>query len=246
MNLLIVDDEYFIVQSILRKLDFHTLGINSVWTAFSVQQAQAIFSENEVDILLTDIEMPRNTGLDLIQWAHEQGYHPTSLILTGHPLFDYAQRALKLHCFGYILKPASAEVLTEELLSAVDAVKLIRENTDIPVPESTFLVSTKELIVSNLGRADLSRSFIAKSIHMNPDYISYLFHKESGQALTTFILNERISLAKKLLGTSQITIQEITEQCGFSTTSYFHKQFKRVTGMTPQQYRTSHTSNHNS
>ena len=88
----------------------------------------------------------------------------------------------------------------------------------------------------------MNRSFIAKVIHMNPDYISYLFHKESGQALTTYILNERISLAKKLLGSSNITIQEITEQCGFSTTSYFHKQFKRVTGMTPQQYRTAHTS----
>jgi len=67
MNLLIVDDEYFIVQSILRKLDFYTLGITTVWTAFSVQQAQKVFSENEVDILLTDVEMPRNTDLDLIQ-----------------------------------------------------------------------------------------------------------------------------------------------------------------------------------
>ncbi|MBQ8093157.1 MAG: helix-turn-helix transcriptional regulator [Clostridia bacterium] len=75
---------------------------------------------------------------------------------------------------------------------------------------------------------------------MNPDYISYLFHKESGQALTTYISNARIDLAKKLLASSQITIQEISDQCGFSSTSYFHKQFKRVTGMTPQQYKAVH------
>lgn len=241
MNLLIVDDEYFIVQNILHRLDFDSLGISAVWTAFSAQQAQEVFSKKEVDILLTDIEMPRNSGFDLIQWVQEQGYHPVSLILTGHPLFDYAQRALKLHCFGYILKPASAEDLAEELLSAVEAVRLIRADADIPIPESTFLSSVKKSIAINIGEVDLNRTFIAKYIHMNPDYISYLFHKESGQALTSYILNERISLAKKLLGSSYLTIQAITEQCGFSSTSYFHKQFKRVTGMTPQQYRTSHT-----
>ena len=69
-----------------------------------------------------------------------------------------------------------------------------------------------------------------------------MFHKESGQALTTYVLSERVELAKKLLASSTITIQSVTEQCGFSSTSYFHKQFKRVTGMTPQQYRAIHTT----
>ena len=55
MNLLIVDDEYFIVQSIVSALDFDALGITSVSTAFSVKQAQAVFAEKRIDILLTDI-----------------------------------------------------------------------------------------------------------------------------------------------------------------------------------------------
>lgn len=242
MNLLIVDDEYFIVQSILRDLDFDALGITSVSTAFSVKQAQEVFAEKHIDILLTDVEMPRHSGLYLIEWANEQGYKPLSLILTGHPLFDYAQRAVKLHCFGYILKPATPDVLTEELKSAVEAVRLSQAQADIPAPESTFLTAVKNCIAANIGVAELNRAFIAEKIHMNPDYISFLFHKESGQALTTYILSERVELAKKLLASSAITIQSVTEQCGFSSTSYFHKQFKRVTGMTPQQYRAIHTT----
>lgn len=242
MNLLIVDDEYFIVQSILRDLDFEALGITSVSTAFSVKQAQEVFAEKRIDILLTDVEMPRHSGLYLIEWANEQGYKPLSLILTGHPQFDYAQRAVKLHCFGYILKPASPDILTEELKSAVEAVRLNQAQAEIPAPESTFLTAVKHCIAANIGKAELNRAFIADQIHMNPDYISFLFHKESGQALTTYILGERVELAKKLLASSAITIQSVSDQCGFSSTSYFHKQFKRVTGMTPQQYRVVHTT----
>ena len=242
MNLLIVDDEYFIVQSILRDLDFEVLGITSVSTAFSVKQAQEVFAEKRIDILLTDVEMPRHSGLYLIEWANEQGYKPLSLILTGHPQFDYAQRAVKLHCFGYILKPASPDILTEELKSAVEAVRLNQAQAEIPAPESTFLTAVKHCIAANIGEAELNRAFIADQIHMNPDYISFLFHKESGQALTTYILGERVELAKKLLASSAITIQSVSDQCGFSSTSYFHKQFKRVTGMTPQQYRVVHTT----
>lgn len=241
MNLLIVDDEYYVVQSILRDVDFDSLGIKSVLTAFSVKQAQDIFAEKRVDLLLTDIEMPRHSGLDLIEWAYEQGHRPISLILTGHPLFDYAQRALKLHCFGYILKPATPDILQEELKGAIEAAQLSRANVTIPVPEPTFLEEVKKCISLHIGEQDLNRTFIAEKVHMNPDYISYLFHKESGQTLTTYILNERIALAKKLLMSSNITIQDVTEQCGFSSTSYFHKQFKRVTGMAPQQYRTAHS-----
>ena len=70
--------------------------------------------------------------------------------------------------------------------------------------------------------------------------MSYLFHKQSGQSLTTYIMNERIELAKKLLASTAQTIQSVSDSCGFSSTSYFHKQFKRVTGMTPQQYKAIH------
>lgn len=240
MNLLIVDDEYFIVQGLLRELDFSALGITSVDTAFSVQQAQHIFARKRIDILLTDVEMPRNSGLDLIQWAHEQGHTPVSLILTGHPLFDYAQRAVKLHCFGYILKPASPDVLTEELRSAVEAVQLRQSHAEIPAPESSFLTTVKNCIAANIGEIELNRAFLADKVHMNPDYVSYLFHKQSGQSLTTYIMNERIELAKKLLSSTAQTIQSVSDSCGFSSTSYFHKQFKRVTGMTPQQYKAIH------
>ncbi len=238
MNILIVDDEYYLVQSIVKDLDWKSLNITSVFTAFSAMQAQEIFQKEKIDILLTDIEMPQMNGLDLIIWANEQNYHPVSLILTGHQRFDYARQAIKLHCFGYILKPAPTNVLEEEIRSSCEAVNLDTE--DIPDGGSDFLTTVQNLIAKNLGNPELNRAFLANEIHMNADYISYLFHKENGQSLITYISNERLALAKKLLSTTSLSIQEVSEKSGYANVSYFHKQFKKAFGITPQQHRDIH------
>lgn len=238
MNILIVDDEFFIVQGIVNDLDWDKLGIDKICTAFSMSQAKDILNSTHIDILLVDIEMPKGNGLDLIIWANENGYHPISLILTGHQILDYALKAIKIHCFGYILKPASPSVLEAEIGSAVNAALLnIKE---IEEPSSNFLISVKKCIAQNLNSTELNRTFIANKVHINPDYLSYLFHKQAGLSLTSYVLNERLGLAKKLLNTTNLSLQEISDQAGFSSSSYFHKQFKRALGITPQQYRSSH------
>lgn len=238
MNILIVDDEYYLVQEIVRSINWTSLGISSVDVAFSALQAEDILRQKQIDILLTDIEMPQMNGLDLIIWANDKGYHPITLILTGHQRFDYARQAIKLHCFGYILKPASIPTLEEEIRSAAEAVHI--KSDEIPDGGPGFLGSVKNIIAQNISNIDLNRTLIAEAIHMNTDYISYLFHKESGQSLTTYISNERLALAKKLLSGSDLSIQDISERAGFANVSYFYKQFKKANGFTPQQFRNIH------
>lgn len=532
MNILIVDDEYYIVKGIVKHINWDKIGINTILTAYSMQQAQNIFQKEKIDILLSDIEMPKGTGLDLVEWAASCGYYPVSLLLTGHKRFDYAQKALRMQCINYILKPVENHVLEAHLQEAVgmvqhntkqsDANKIVQywnsekdnfqesfwrklltfptplsdkqikesleridaqldmtassfymplinisfpqaaleqkceipldiiqsmifeklcnkkgiplikisSNTlvalcpaepyadfaefyntcnsllpdlttstglryvmyldnrvtvkqarksyqllyqfkdsimlndsivlpistltddsfipnfaapfDIPLdiwlewllqlqsqkiiddihnkylnydaayysvittktiylgimqtifsalenkrispteifPKllphtgimqetlaidtfihwiSSILKNTEELLTAEnnsdsivysvkkyvheyIGSSALNRTFLAAKIHLNPDYMSYLFHKESGQSLSTYILNERITMAKKLLITSPKSLQEIAELAGFSNSSYFHKQFKKLTGMTPHQYRTGNQS----
>ena len=239
MNILIVDDEYYIVQKIINDINWEKIGIDSIHTAFSAAQAKKVFEQQHIDILLTDIEMPRESGLDLIIWANELKNPPVSLILTGHQSFEYARQAIKLHCFGYILKPFLPSVLEEELSSTANAARL--NPKDMTPPSSAFLINVKRYIAQNLGNEDLSRTIISEAVHMNPDYLSYLFHKEAGQSLSTYISNERMAYAQKLLTSTTLSLQSISEQTGFASTSYFHKQFKKSFGITPQQYRSMHT-----
>ena len=124
MNILVVDDEYYIVKNIIETTDWSALGIEQAFPAYSASQAKRIFEgSQDIDILLTDIEMPRETGLQLVEWLHENNFHPIVLVLTGHQRFDYAQEALNLHIFSYLLKPIDPDQLMEKLAAAVQEVK---------------------------------------------------------------------------------------------------------------------------
>ncbi len=74
-------------------------------------------------------------------------------------------------------------------------------------------------------------------VYLTPDYLSHLFKRETGFSLTNYIIYERIEEAKRLLaGTSQ-NISDIATRCGFQNISYFSKQFRRFTGVTPREFR---------
>ena len=124
MNILIVDDEIYSVQGIVNALDWKSLGFENVYKAYSMRQAQKVFESETVDLLLTDIEMPKGSGFDLIEWAIEKEYSPVSLFLTSYAKFDYAQKAIQLHCFGYILKPVEPHELKEEIQRAIHRINL--------------------------------------------------------------------------------------------------------------------------
>lgn len=85
----------------------------------------------------------------------------------------------------------------------------------------------------------LSLNELAEKAGMSPNYFSSFFKKISGIALWDYINNKRINMAVQLLreNGSVKNILEIATLCGFNNTTHFNKMFKRVTGMTPTEYR---------
>ncbi|MCR5102439.1 MAG: helix-turn-helix domain-containing protein [Butyrivibrio sp.] len=84
---------------------------------------------------------------------------------------------------------------------------------------------------------DLSRENLSKLVYLNPDYLSHLFKKEVGLSLTNYVIKERIEESKRLLSNTDMSIQDIAIKCGFQNISYFSRQFKTLTGMTPREFR---------
>jgi two-component system response regulator YesN len=84
---------------------------------------------------------------------------------------------------------------------------------------------------------DLSLSALSNIFHINPSYLSRIFHKETGTQLSQYITEARIDKAIALLKTTDDKIYEIAEKVGFETAGYFTKVFCRAVGMSPKEFR---------
>lgn len=119
MNILLVDDEPDVLEGILDGIDFNLLGFNIIYTATNSTQAKEILLHQKIDIMLTDIEMPGESGLELLQWVRDQKeLDVITLFCTSFANFDYAQKAVELHSFGYFLKPIFYTDLQEKIRKA--------------------------------------------------------------------------------------------------------------------------------
>lgn len=119
MNVLLVDDEMDVLEGITDALDFELLGIEYVYLSQNAAHAREILLSRSVDIMVTDIEMPGESGLDLLQWVRDSGLDTVTLFCTSYANFNYAQKALEMHSFDYFLKPIAYSALQERLAAAV-------------------------------------------------------------------------------------------------------------------------------
>lgn len=123
MNALIVDDDRFVVEALKEGLEWEQLGFQTINTAYNISQAKAVISGGHIDLLLCDIDMPHGSGLDLLTWLRGSSYDTLVIFLTNYASFDYAQKALALDSFHYVLKPVEFDKLTEIIRSAVKQIE---------------------------------------------------------------------------------------------------------------------------
>lgn len=78
---------------------------------------------------------------------------------------------------------------------------------------------------------------VCQHFGLNRLYLTNLFRKWTGQGIREYLVYERIHAAKRLLSTTSLAVDDIAKQCGFSTSSYFARQFHLREGCSPTQYR---------
>ncbi len=111
-SILIVDDEKSIrvtLSEFLKKDGYHVI------TAENVQMAKQLLNENAIDVVLSDIIMPKDSGITLLKYLHETSPDIRIIMMTGEPTIDTAVEAIRLGAHDYLTKP----VYRNELLKAV-------------------------------------------------------------------------------------------------------------------------------
>lgn len=130
----------------------------------------------------------------------------------------------------YMLSSLLLEVSTE----AQEAARPIYDNTPakiLNVIEYIRINYDKPLLVEELS----------DKFNYSPTYLTKMFKQYTGYPLITYINKTRISIAKNLLCITGHSIVRIAAQCGFQNEKYFMRLFKKYEGITPTQYRNSHT-----
>lgn len=213
MKLLIVDDEMWAVQGILDGVNWDSLGLEEVLTAYSYAQAVDIMQANFVDVMLCDIEMPDESGLELVAYVNSHSPGTACIILSCHDEFDYARQAVKLDCLDYVLKPVRYETLTEILRKAMD---FVRERNHRQMMESfgqeyidslaqkskgdyVSAADTAEQYIKEHLDEELSVKMLANLAFVSSDHLTRLFKKKFGMTVTDYILDRRMKLAAELL-----------------------------------------------
>ncbi|GMK39975.1 hypothetical protein PCCS19_30300 [Paenibacillus sp. CCS19] len=120
IDILLVDDESYVTESLARTIPWHDLGVTNVYQAESAKEALELLEEQEIDIVVSDIRMPGMDGLELIAVIGERWPNVRCMLLTGHSDFDYAKRALQLKAADYILKPVNDDEFVVSISNAVE------------------------------------------------------------------------------------------------------------------------------
>lgn len=124
---LIVDDEIYAVMGIRSGVKWQDLQVTEVYEAYNMRDALKVFEQTAIDIMICDIEMPKGTGIELLERVNEISPGTETIFLTAHSAFDFMKRAIQLDGFDYLLKPIEFDVLQETIGKALKSIKQERE-----------------------------------------------------------------------------------------------------------------------
>lgn len=150
MKLLIVDDQSTVVQGLLHCTNWAAMGFTVVDTALNAVDAKASLLRQEAEVMLCDIEMPMESGLDLLDWLRQRGMTTRCIFLTAHAEFRYAQEALRLGGFDYIMQPAPYEQVADAVSRALENVKEERAALELQSRGAVFDDQKKEIVETML------------------------------------------------------------------------------------------------
>ncbi len=244
-HILLTDDDELALLGMEKGINWELLQIAKLYKSHSKDTAIRMIKTYPIDIIISDIEMPNGSGIELIRWVKSNKPEIKCIFYTGHADFSYAQEALRLGVEDYLLKPVPysrmekvVQDIEDKILKlerTLDLSELVEDFTDHD--EEEIIDKVKKIIAENLTYGSLQRDEIAAMVHMSPGYLGRIFKKETGYALTDYITQKRIALSKQLLSKTSLSVTDISIKIGMSYSSYFSKVFKEQVGMTPQEYR---------
>lgn len=236
MRVLIVDDEPYMVDYLRKLVDWEQHGFEHVYTAGGVSMARDLLDKYQPELLITDIRMPKISGLDLCRHIFERKYSTKVMILSGYGEFEYAKQAIQYGVSEYLLKPILKEEFEEILEKMLERHFAMQKEQHEKEKTGDVIFEVENYIKENI-ESDLSLELLASVVHLNPSYLSRYFKESTGENLSNYVTRCKMEKAAWLLDNSEQKINEIMQQLGYQKSQHFAKIFREQYGVSPKEYK---------
>lgn len=197
--------------------------------------------EKKPDLLISDIRMPGFSGIELLEKMAEEKLDTKVIFVSGYAEFEYAQAAVRLGAYDYLLKPIEQKQLNQVL----ERFRMEHETTDtensklqepeIPVNQSILSKIIREM--QEHYTENISLSGLADKYGISAGHLSKLLKEEMGISFSEYLTSKRIQKARELLQDETLSIDAIAEMVGYNDYFYFTKVFKKQMGISPSKLR---------
>lgn len=260
-RILVADDEpieRIIVGKVIRK---HFAEQLEIVEAVNGREAVKLYEEKQCQIAVLDIEMPGINGLEAAELIRKNGGDGSIIFLTAFDEFSYAKKAIGVKALDYLLKPVAEEELVVVLEEAVriaeqsenrTAQETERENDSAQArwqeqdknPELSLESVRMQAVAEGIRTyveahymEDITLQSMAAVMNYSEAYFCKLFKQCFDKSFVSYLTWFRMEKAKELLASPLVNVKDISSKVGYQDSNYFAKVFKRLTGMTPSEYR---------
>lgn len=241
-KVLLVDDEPIIVEGLARSVEWGKFNCEVVGLAYDGMEGKELIRKLSPDLVFIDICMPEMNGLNMIAAIKSEFPNLQVTVLTGFRDFEYAQTAIRLGVCRFLLKPSNMQEI-EEAVGVMCANLMARgidgkdDETEEENDSSNFIVKNAlEYMEANFAEK-LTLSEVAEKTYVSQWHLSKLLNRHVGQSFFDILNQIRIKNAKELLKNPAMRVGDIAEEVGFSELPHFSRVFKKLTGMTANEYR---------
>lgn len=249
-TILLVDDNYDF-------LDFLSASLSisyNVLKATNGQEALEILKTENVDIVISDVMMPKMNGLELCTAIKSDLCisHIPIILLTAKASEEYQLEGLNMGADDYITKPFNMEVLKLRISKFIESslkkhelfnqqIKIEPSRLTITSLDRQFVEKAIAIVEDNINNAGFSVEELAAQLNISRGYLYKKMVKITGKTSLEFIRIVRMKRAQQLLAESQLQVAEIAYKLGYNSPKIFTKHFKEEFGMSPSEFMRKHT-----
>lgn len=241
-RVVLIDDENIIVEGLRRVIRWGDYGCEVVGTASDAQSGTELIRTLRPHILFTDIRMPGQDGLAMLAGLRSEFPDMQVAVLTGYRDFTYAQEAIRLGVTRFLLKPSKMDEIREALqtmVSRLDRLPPQEQTEEQNQNAGSFIVNQALSYMEKNYQQKLTLQAVADCCYVSQWHLSKLLNRYAGKSFYDVLNAIRIKKAKELLSDPKLKIGEISELVGYADTAHFARTFKKLEGMSANEFRNS-------